>query len=226
MARFCTYCGNEVNENAVVCVKCGCAIPNIAMYGSRFTQTKAVVDVVSRRLQTNGIIWLVIGSIQIVLGVTLSWLLVIIGILNLIISVQDLNYSKVILTNPVGIVAKMKPLALAIIVLLYNFFIGGIIGVVASIYYFASVRGYVLEHEWEFLEIENQCIVNQQANHVPMMEADYSVSAGLVILSVFFPLFGLIYWPVKAKKRPECARICGIAGIISWFVAIVVTVSA
>lgn len=25
MARYCTHCGNEVNENAVVCVKCGCS---------------------------------------------------------------------------------------------------------------------------------------------------------------------------------------------------------
>ena len=27
MAKFCTHCGSEVNENATVCLKCGCAIP-------------------------------------------------------------------------------------------------------------------------------------------------------------------------------------------------------
>ena len=24
--KFCTHCGNEVNDDAVICVKCGCAI--------------------------------------------------------------------------------------------------------------------------------------------------------------------------------------------------------
>lgn len=51
-------------------------------------------------------------------------------------------------------------------------------------------------------------------------EVDNSVSAGLVILSVLIPLFGIIYWPVKAKERPKCARACGIAAIISWVVYI------
>ena len=45
---------------------------------------------------------------------------------------------------------------------------------------------------------------------------DDSVSVGLVILAVLIPLFGIIYWPVKAKDRPNCARACGIASIISW----------
>lgn len=45
---------------------------------------------------------------------------------------------------------------------------------------------------------------------------DESVSVGLVILAVLFPIFGLIYWPVKAKTRPKCAKACGIAALISW----------
>ena len=52
-------------------------------------------------------------------------------------------------------------------------------------------------------------------------EPDQSVSAGLVVLSVFIPLFGIIYWPVKAKERPKCAKTCGIAAIISWVVNMV-----
>jgi hypothetical protein len=49
-------------------------------------------------------------------------------------------------------------------------------------------------------------------------EVDESVSVGLVILAVLFPIFGLIYWPVKAKTRPKCAKTCGIAALISWAV--------
>ena len=39
---------------------------------------------------------------------------------------------------------------------------------------------------------------------------------GLVVLSVFIPLFGFIYWPLKAKTEPKTARACGIAAIISF----------
>ena len=55
------------------------------------------------------------------------------------------------------------------------------------------------------------------------MEVDESVSAGLVVLAVLIPLFGLIYWPVKAKTRPKCAQACGIAAIISWVASIILT---
>lgn len=50
-------------------------------------------------------------------------------------------------------------------------------------------------------------------------EVDDSVSVGLVVLAVLIPLFGIIYWPVKAKSRPKCAKACGIASIISWVVS-------
>ncbi|MBR5569766.1 MAG: zinc ribbon domain-containing protein [Oscillospiraceae bacterium] len=45
---------------------------------------------------------------------------------------------------------------------------------------------------------------------------DNTVSAGLVVLSVLIPLFGIVYWPVKSKTRPKCAQACGIAAIIAW----------
>ena len=49
-------------------------------------------------------------------------------------------------------------------------------------------------------------------------KVDDTVSVGLVILAVLIPIFGVIYWPVKAKTRPRCAKVCGIAAIISWIV--------
>lgn len=56
----------------------------------------------------------------------------------------------------------------------------------------------------------------QAINNTQTAQVDESVSAGLVVLSVLIPLFGIIYWPVKAKTRPKCAKTCGIAAIISW----------
>ena len=66
----------------------------------------------------------------------------------------------------------------------------------------------------------------QVANNTQVTEVDQSVSAGLVVLAVLIPLFGVIYWPVKAKSRPKCAKICGIAAIISWVVGVVLMMAA
>lgn len=61
----------------------------------------------------------------------------------------------------------------------------------------------------------------QSANNMQTNAVDNSVSVGLVILSVLIPLVGIIYWPVKAKTRPKCAKACGIAGLISWAVSFI-----
>ena len=65
----------------------------------------------------------------------------------------------------------------------------------------------------------------QATNSIQATEVNQSVSVGLVILAVLIPLFGIIYWPVKAKTRPKCAKICGIAAIISWAVCFVFTMA-
>ena len=62
-------------------------------------------------------------------------------------------------------------------------------------------------------------------NNTQATEVDESVSAGLVVLAVLIPLFGIIYWPVKAKTRPRCAKACGIAAIISWAVYFILIMS-
>ena len=65
-------------------------------------------------------------------------------------------------------------------------------------------------------ELMDQSVVCPECGCAVQPEKDQSVSVGLVILSVLLPLFGLIYWAVKAKVRPKCAKVCGIAAIISW----------
>ena len=47
-------------------------------------------------------------------------------------------------------------------------------------------------------------------------EVDQSVSVVWVVLSVFFPIVGILYWASNIKTRPKCAKICVIAAIISW----------
>ena len=60
-------------------------------------------------------------------------------------------------------------------------------------------------------------------NTVDENGVDQSVSVGLVILAFLIPLFGIIYWPVKAKTRPKCAKICGIVAIVSWVLGMIVS---
>ena len=160
MAKFCSNCGNEVHENAVVCIKCGCAIPQMDASKQHMTQNKkSVLDVISQRIQINGIIWLAVGALQIILGildVRENWFLLLVGAINLVYGFADLKYSKDCLVRPIGIVKQAKPLVRTVIVLVYNLLIGAIIGVAGSIYYLVAVRAYILENERAFLEIEQQ----------------------------------------------------------------------
>jgi len=41
-----------------------------------------------------------------------------------------------------------------IFTLVYNVLVGGVIGVVGSIYYFVALRGFVMENKTSFAEIE------------------------------------------------------------------------
>ena len=77
MIKYCTHCGNEINENAVVCAKCGCAISQASTYSSQKTcktiGTNSIVDTIAQRIKTNGIIWVVIAGIQILTGILFNW---------------------------------------------------------------------------------------------------------------------------------------------------------
>ena len=65
-----------------------------------------------------------------------------------------MQYSKTLLENPTGIVAKFEPLTGPIITLIYNLIIGGVIGVVGSIYYFVAIRNYVMENKRSFCDLD------------------------------------------------------------------------
>ena len=60
----------------------------------------------------------------------------------------------------------------------------------------------------------------QTVNNAQKGEVDQSVSVGLVILSLLFPLFGGIYFFAALKTRPICSLTCGIAAVASWYMGI------
>lgn len=70
------------------------------------------------------------------------------------------------------------------------------------------------------------CAVNTPRNtqFTQTVNQPDEVSVGLCILSFFIPLFGIIYWAVKYKETPKRAKACGITGLISWGVSILVSI--
>ncbi len=154
--KYCTHCGKEIMDEAVICVGCGCSvdsqkIPMAEMFGNG----SVMINTLAQRLNTNGIIWLVIGILQILGGIFLNWFLLIVGVLNIISSIQDIQYSKSLPEKPTGIVAKFEPVTGPVITLIYNLLIGGVIGVIGSIYYFCAIRNYVMENKQFFASLDS-----------------------------------------------------------------------
>lgn len=149
--KYCTHCGKELLDEAVICPGCGCATN---YKNTKTVDDKELLNTLSQRINTNGIIWLVIGILQILGGIFLNWFLLIVGVLNLVSSIQGMKYSKVLLENPTGIVAKYEPLTGPVITLIYNLVIGGVIGVIGSIYYFVAIRSFVMENKQFFASLD------------------------------------------------------------------------
>ena len=97
------------------------------------------------RIRLNGILWILIGALQLLTGV-----FGVVGILNIISGFRSLRKAKRLLTHRVGIVAAYSPIAVPLIVLAYNLFFGGIVGIVGSIFYFVAIRGFVMKNKAYF----------------------------------------------------------------------------
>jgi hypothetical protein len=156
--KYCTYCGEKLFDEAVVCPNCGCPVDrqNVRTTNSMSPDSGVLLNTLSQRLNINGIIWLVIGILQILGGVFINWVLLIVGVLNIISSVQDMQYSKTLLENPSGIVAKFEPLTGPVITLIYNLVVGGVVGVAGSIYYFLAIRNYVMDNKQFFAGFDTE----------------------------------------------------------------------
>ena len=154
--KYCTHCGKELFDEAVLCPGCGCAVEGKSVQGisNPLADGTTLLNTLSQRLNTNGIIWLVIGILQILGGIFINWFLLVVGVLNVISSVQDMQYSKALLEKPKGIVSKFESITGPVITLLYNLVIGGVIGVVGSIYYFFAIRNFVMENKQFFESLD------------------------------------------------------------------------
>ncbi len=134
--KFCKNCGYGFEEHVEVCGNCNTVLtPENSM-------TDEKLKVLSNRIKINGILWLVIGILQ-----CFSAVFCIVGVLNIISAVQDLQTSKTVFHYRVGLVQAYKPMTGFIITLLYNLIFGGVIGIVGSLYYYFGIRQYVMDNK-------------------------------------------------------------------------------
>lgn len=152
--KYCTKCGKELVDEAVICIGCGRPLQAHIVADS----TEQLLTKLSERIKTNGVIWVVIGAVQIILGVCGLWYALIVGVINLISAIRDIKYSRTVRTQPVGIVRNFEKLTRPIITLVYNVVIGGVIGIAGSIYYFVALRSFVMENKSAFLAIEQTAV--------------------------------------------------------------------
>lgn len=151
--KYCSKCGKEIMEDAVICPGCGCSTGYIPVNPQN---SQDLINELSNKIKTNGIIWICIASLQIILGLTVQWVLFIIGILNLVSGIQDISFGNNIVQKPIGIIKRFEPLTGPIIVFIYNLIFGGVIGVIGSIYYLVAIRSFVLTNKPAFEAIEAQ----------------------------------------------------------------------
>lgn len=162
---FCRNCGKKLEPGQRFCPDCGAGIEetpgNQAYFNAANAQSVAMstyqiqlLHTLSGKIKTNAVIWIVIAAVQVILGFVYNWIILVIGVLNLISCVRDLMYIKTLLVKPTGIVEKYKPLTGPIITLAYNLVFGGVIGVAGTIYYLLAIRAYVIQNEQELRQIE------------------------------------------------------------------------
>ena len=147
---FCNKCGKEIQGNVNFCNSCGNPLNGVG------NNAEKLLHQLSERYKINGIIWIVVAVIQIILGIFVNWICLIVGVLNIISAIQDIIFSGKMLKNPNGIVDKVRPLVGAILILIYNVIFGGVLGVTGSIYYLVGIRNFVMKNEGEFKSLEIQ----------------------------------------------------------------------
>lgn len=78
--KFCTHCGKEVNERAVVCINCGCAVPDAKAYSNRQMAQRTSGDM-EKKAQTS----LILG----IVGIVFAWLFALVGHIVSIIGIVN-----------------------------------------------------------------------------------------------------------------------------------------
>jgi hypothetical protein len=199
--KYCTHCGKQLLDEAVICVGCGCPVVGASIQTGRAQpiDRSAFLSSLSERLLINGIIWLVVGVLQILIGVGLeNWWIGAVGAMNIIAGIQDMRYSKALFTDPAGIMDKFTPLVGPIIALVYNVIFGGVFGVAGSIFYFVGIRGYIMANKEAY-----------SANSVPQRNAYCGLKGPVVITPAPVGMWACQYCGTHNKSTYGQCKKCG-----------------
>ena len=116
------------------------------MKGVNTLDKNTVLQNISNKEKVGGIIWIVVASLQLLIGLAYNWITLIIGIWNLIMGITTITNAGKMEQRANNIVEEYeKNLTNIIIFLVVNIFIGGLIGVIGAIYDLV-VRNYVLSN--------------------------------------------------------------------------------
>lgn len=106
-----------------------------------------VLQNIGSKEKIGGIIWIVVATIQLLIGLAYNWVTLLIGVWNLVIGITRITNAGKMEERADGIVeAYEKSLTSTIIFLVLNIFIGGLIGIAGAIYDLV-VRNYVLNNQ-------------------------------------------------------------------------------
>ncbi len=187
---FCPHCAAPLKEESPFCPHCGKAIGSLWQNGassdgaaSAFTapsstepslpeiddkEKKALLITLGYKERVLGTLWIVVGTLQVLVGAAIAILIagaggggfailgcvfIGLGIWNLMIGSGWVSNARKIRNVPVGIVARDAPMAKAILNLALNVYLGTV-GVIASLYYLLNVRRFVMQNAAAFLRIE------------------------------------------------------------------------
>lgn len=118
--KFCTHCGKEIADEAVVCPGCGCKTNAQSAVNNAQSYNLPLISRLSAKIKIGGILYICFGSIFILSHLALlmnphecgSWFcLELLGGLYIIFGIQDIKYGKSIQKSPVGIISHFKPMS-------------------------------------------------------------------------------------------------------------------
>ena len=103
--------------------------PNNAAFGNDDITMKNMLAQLSQKNQTNALIWIVIGALQIIGAIYMfafydasiyTLAVMAIGILNIVAGYKDYKYSKELLQRPIAIISRYESMTPIVISLIYN----------------------------------------------------------------------------------------------------------
>ena len=133
--KFCKTCGYGMDESAAICTHCNTAMDE------QNSMSDAKLKTLADRVRINGIVWLVIGIMQLFFIYSIP-----LGLWNIYAAYTNLKVAKEMPIRRVGLVRVYEPIVSPIINLVLNLILGAGIGVIGSLYYLIFIRGYVLEN--------------------------------------------------------------------------------